>query len=240
MALLGSSVAWALPSDFAGLKLGQNLEATKKFLLEKGHNIIYPDGKIVWAKGEKTFKPEDIQRTITTESKSGQLCTVTVEPLLPKSPMPAIQTFNCGVAKDKNTTVDTERVIDTYIVSHYLDDKAKSDKAFYLTYMFNVDTAKPAGAGLIGKLGEPDTESTNQPCPPYIHGNGKAAKNRRPANNCFIAIWLQDGSQNMATVVGQGGNLRTGRVAKLDLWELSTQKKVEAHKDTKAADDLGF
>ncbi len=236
-ALLNSSLATALPNDFAGLKLGQNVEATKKFLLEKGHNIIYPDGKIVWAKGEKTFKPEDMQRTISVESKSGQLCTVTTEPLLPKTQMPAIQTFNCGIVKDKKTPVNNDRVIDTYIISHFIDEKNKTDKAFYLTYMFNTDTSRPAGSGLIGKLGEPDTETPAQTCPPFIRSG---VKGKRSVHNCFVTIWLPDGSQAMATAVGFGQNLRTGKVARLEIWELDTQRKVEAHKATKAADDLGF
>ncbi len=236
LALL-SPVVVALPSDFAGLKLGQNLEATKKFLLERGHNIIYPDGKIVWAKGEKTIKPEDLPKTISTESKSGQLCTVTLEPVLPKAKLPAIQTFNCGVVKNKDTAENSDRVIDTYIISHYIDEKAKSEKAFYLTYLFNLGTSKPAGAGLIGKLGEPDTESAGQACPPFIR---TALKYKRSSSNCYVAIWLPDGSESMATAVGFGTNLRTGKVARLEVWELETQKKVEAHKATKAADDLGF
>ncbi len=235
--LLNSPFAEALPNDFAGLKLGQSMEATKKFLLEKGHNIIFPDGKIVWAKGEKSFKPEEIQRTISEESKSGQLCTVDIEPLLPKSATPAIQTFSCGVVKDKKTPVNNDRVIDTFVVSHYLDDKSKSDKAFYLTYMFNTDTSKPAGAGLIGKLGEPDTETSGQACPPFIRDDRKA---KRATSNCFVTIWLPNGSQSMATAIGRGQNLRSGKVARLEIWELDTQRKVEAHKDTKAADDLGF
>lgn len=237
LVFLGGASAVALPNDFAGLKLGQNLEDTKKFMLEKGHNIIYPDGKIIWAKGERTFKPEERERTITSESKSGQLCTVTIEPILPKVSNPAIETFKCGVVKTKENAVNNDRVIDTYIVSHYLDEKKKSEKAFYLTYMFNTQTAKPAGAGLIGKLGEPDTESSNQACPPYIKAD---LKYKRAGNNCFVAIWLPDGSQSMATAQGYGPNLRTGKVAKLEIWELETEKKVEAHKATKAADDLGF
>lgn len=227
----------ALPTDFAGLKLGQNLEATKKFFLDRGHNIIYPDGKIIWSKGEKTVKPEDVQRTISAEAKNGQICTVTVEPLLPKAKMPAIQTFNCGVSKSKDTPVNSDRVIDTFIVSHYLDDKSKSEKAFYLTYMFNLATVKPAGAGIIGKLGEPDTETSQQACPPFIRSE---LKYKKSSSNCFVAIWLPDGSESMATSVGFGSNVRSGKIARLEMWELDTQKKVEAHKNTKAADDLGF
>lgn len=234
---LNSPLASALPNDFAGLKLGQSVEETKKFLLEKGHNIIFPDGKIVWAKGEKTFKPEDMRKTISAESKSGQICTVSIEPLLLKGPLPAIQTFNCGIVKDKKTPSNDDRVIDTYIISHYLDEKSKTDKAFYLTYMFNMGTSKPAGAGLIGKLGEPDTETPTQTCPPFIRSEFKG---KRAASNCFVTIWLPDGSQAMATAVGHGANLRSGKVGRLEIWELDTQKKVEAHKATKAANDLGF
>lgn len=227
--------AAALPSDFAGLKLGQNLGATKKFLFDKGHNIIYPDGKILWAKGEKTFKPEDLKKTISGEAKSGQICTVSFDPLSPKAKHPHIQSFNCGVVKGKE--LNTETVIDSYIISHFMTDK--DEKAFYLTYLFNLKTAKPAGAGLIGKLGEPDTVNSGQPCPAFI----KEELKLRPgaaAHGCFVAIWLPDGSEVMATAIGFGANLQNGKVARLELWDMEAQKKVEAQKASKAADDLGF
>ena len=231
---LTSTSALAMPSDFAGLKLGQNLGASKKFLLEHGHNIIYPDGKILWAKGEKSFKPADLQKTISGESKSGQLCTVSFDQLTPKTKHPHIQTFNCGVVKSKD--VNSDRVIDTFIISHFMTDN--SEKAFYLTYMFNLNTAKPAGAGLIGKLGEPDTVNPGQTCPNFVKSELKlTAKN---SNTCFVAIWLPDGSEVMATAIGHGVNLQNGKIARLELWDMDAQKKVESFKASKAADDLGF
>jgi len=233
--LLTPLAATALPSDFAGLKLGQNLGATKKFLFDKGHNIIYPDGKILWSKGEKSFKPEDLKRTISGEAKSGQLCTVSFEPLTPKTKHPHIQAFNCGVVKGKE--INSDRVIDSYIVSHYMTEK--EEKAFYLTYLFNLKTSKPAGAGLVGKLGEPDTVNAGQACPGFLKEDLKL-KPGAANHGCFVAIWLPDGSEVMATAIGHGPNLTHGKVARLELWDMGTQKQVEAHKASKAADDLGF
>lgn len=234
---LFSGFAWSLPSDFAGLKLGQNLGATKKFLIERGHNIIYPDGKILWAKGEKTFKPEDLQRTISGESKSGQLCTVNWESLSPAK-HPHIQSFNCGVVRTKgNNDISPDRVIDTYIVSHLMTEK--DEKAFYLTYLFNLKTTKPASAGIMGKFGEPDTVNSGQPCPSFVKSElnlkGSAAD-----KGCYVAIWLPDGSEVMATAIGYGANLRHGKIARLELWDMDAQKKVENAKANKAAQDLGF
>ena len=211
--------ATALPSDFAGLKLGQKVEATQKFLAEKGFNVVYPDGKIV----------------NSPQPKPNQLCTVTVESLLPKVKLPAIQTFTCGVAKAKDPS-NGDRVIDTYIINHFLHEKGE-DKAFYLTYMFNLKTIKPAGSGIIGKMGDADTVNGNQACPPFVIRDLKLKKNE---NNCFVAIWLPDGSQVMATAVGFGANLHSGKIGRLEIWDMELQKKVEAHKATKAADDLGF
>jgi hypothetical protein len=214
-----STTLHALPSDFAGLKLAQKVEATQKFLSEKGFNVVYPDGKIV----------------NSAAPKPNQLCTVTMEPLLPKSKLPAIQSFTCGVTKAKDPS-NGDRVIDTYIINHFLHEKV-DEKAFYLTFMFNLKTIKPAGAGLIGKMGEPDTVNANQACPPFIIQDLKLKKND---NSCFVAIWLPDGSQVMATAVGHGANLQNGKVGRLEIWDMELQKKVESHKATKAADDLGF
>jgi hypothetical protein len=231
-----SGFSYALPSDFAGLKLGQNLGSTKKFMFERGHNIIYPDGKILWSKGEKSFKPEDLKRTISNETKTGQLCTVSFEPLTPSGKHPHIQSFNCGIAKTKGADINPDRVIDTYIVSHLMTDK--DEKAFYLTYMFNMKTAKPAGAGILGKFGEPDTVNSSQPCPTFIKSEMRLkASNEK---SCFVAIWLPDGSEVMATAIGHGSNLRHGKVARLELWDMEAQKKVESFKASKAAQDLGF
>lgn len=227
--------ALALPNDFAGLKLGQNLSDTKKFLLGKGHNIIYPDGKILWSKGERTFDPTDLQRTITTESKSGQICTVSLEELTPKAKHPHIQTFNCGAVKSKE--LNTERVIDTYIVSHLMTEK--DDRAFYLTYLFNMKTTKPAGSGLIGKLGEPETVNTGQPCPAFVKSELRL-KPGAAAHGCFVAIWIPEGSKVMATAVGFGSRLQTAKVARLEMWDMDSQRQVEDFKATKAANDLGF
>ena len=229
-----SAVATAMPNDFAGLKLGQNLGASKKFLLELGHNIIYPDGKILWSKGEKTFNPADLQKTISGESKSGQLCTVSFDPLSPKTKHPHIQTFNCGVVNSKD--INPDRVVDTFIISHFMTDN--SDKAFYLTYMFNLDTAKPTGAGLVGKLGEPDTIDAGQTCPGFVKAELKLKG--KDLNGCFVAMWLPAGSAVMATAVGFGVSLRKGKVGRLEIWDMESQKKVESFKASKAAEDLGF
>ncbi len=230
--LLITHAVWALPSDFAGVKLGQDLEASKKFLLERGFNVIYPDGKIVWAKGEKSVKPAELKKTISEETKAGQLCTVTDEALLPKGERPAIRTFKCGVVQGKDPNPD--RVIDTYIINHFLDEKDKGERAFFLTFMFNMKTVKPTGAGIVGKLGEPDSVTHGQPCPGFVKKQFKRAK-----NSCYIAMWLPDGGA-MATVIGLGTNLRSGKVARLELWDIELQKKVENHKASKAANDLGF
>jgi hypothetical protein len=232
---LFSGLSHALPSDFAGLKLGQNLGASKKFLFEKGHNIIYPDGKILWSKGEKTFKPADLQRTISGESKTGQLCTVSFEPLLPNAKHPHIQAFNCGAVKI-NDPSNTDRVIDTFLISHLMTEK--DEKVFYLTYMFNMKTSKPAGAGILGKFGEPDTVNSGQPCPNFMKTELRLKASAE--KNCFVAIWLPDGSEVMATAIGFGPNLQRGKVARLELWDMETQKKVESFKANKAAQDLGF
>jgi hypothetical protein len=235
---LFSGSALALPSDFAGLKLGQNLGASKKFLIEKGHNIIYPDGKILWSKGEKTFKPADLARTISGESKNGQLCTVAFEPLSPNAKNPHIQSFNCGVVRTKgNNDLNSDRVIDTFIISHLMTEK--DEKAFYLTYLFNLKTAKPAGAGIYGKFGEPDTVNAGQPCPSFVKSE-LGLKGPAADKGCFVAIWLPDGSEVMATAIGHGTNLNHGKIARLELWDMEAQKKVESFKANKAAQDLGF
>lgn len=213
--------ALALPNDFAGLKLNQSLQDTTKFMQEKGHNIIYPDGKVVAA-------PKPV---------AGQLCTFSVEPLLPKKDFPAIETFNCGVVKGKEPN-NPDRVIDTYIVSHYAESKS-DEKAFYLTFLFNLKTIKPAGAGLIGKLGEPDTVTFGQACPSFIVDELKLKKHAAE-KACFNAVWLPDGSDVMASVVGFGKGLTQGKIGRLEIWNMALQKKVDSHKASKAASELGF
>ncbi|MGE4133488.1 MAG: hypothetical protein AB7F86_17755 [Bdellovibrionales bacterium] len=226
---------WALPSDFAGLKLGQGIEETKHFLLEKGHNIIFPDGVIIWSNGKKQEKVPSVKSILLSESKAGKLCTVNDEKLVAKSEFPYVKTFDCGVTAGKST--DLDRVIDTYVVRHLFESGSGSGKAYHLEIFFNMKTHKPAGRGIIGKLGEPDSLNTDQPCPQFIR---EALKMSKPDNSCFIAMWLPEGAQIMATVVGYGNKMLTAKIGRLELWDMEAQKKVESFKSKKAANDLGF